>query len=237
MRGFVKEKGNISGIQYFLLGLLVFLMLGMDMFIMGLDQWLWGDLFNIDDFFVSPWYVLVVHWSIVTILWTVGAMIFLLWFRKRKLIEKVISLRWSSKVIPLLIVAFISSFLFAVLEFWINGESIPQIYREYENFKLEHGFMGIWVALVQNIYYIVEAVLVVLLVALMQSAGEVWFKKPSLPYGGIGLMLTWGLGHLTHGLQSGLYITAFSLVFGWLFVKAGKQWWPSFLFIWLVFVL
>lgn len=97
--------------------------------------------------------------------------------------------------------------------------------------------MGIWVALVQNIYYIVEAVLVVLLVALMQSAGEVWFKKPSLPYGGIGLMLTWGLGHLTHGLQSGLYITAFSLVFGWLFVKAGKQWWPSFLFIWLVFVL
>jgi hypothetical protein len=59
----VKEKGNISGIQYFLLGLLIFLMLGMDMFIMGLDQWLWGDLFNIDDFFVSPWYVLVVHWT------------------------------------------------------------------------------------------------------------------------------------------------------------------------------
>ncbi|WP_405169216.1 hypothetical protein [Paenibacillus sp. FSL H3-0286] len=233
----MKEKGNISGIQYFLLGLLIFLMLGMDMFIMGLDQWLWGDLFNIDDFFVSPWYVLVVHWSIVTLLWAVGAMMFLLWFRKRKLIGPVISLCWSSKVIPLLIVAFISSFLFAVLEFWINGESIPQIYREYENFKLEHGFMGIWVGLVQNIYYIVEAVLVVLLVALMQRAGEVWFKNPSLPYGGIGLMLTWGLGHLTHGLQSGLYITAFSLVFGWLFVKAGKQWWPSFLFIWLVFVL
>jgi len=220
-----------------LLGLLVFLILGMDMFVMILDQWLWGDMFNLNDFFTSPWYVLVVHWSIVIVLWVVGAAILLAWLRKREMFEKVISLRWSSDVVPLLIVAFVMSFLFALVDVWLNGESIPQIYREYQNFRLEHGSMSAWVALVQNIYYIVEAVLVVLLVALMQRAGELWFKKPNLPYGGIGLMLTWGLGHLTHGLQSGLYITAFSLVFGWLFVKADKQWWPSLLFIWLLFVI
>lgn len=207
------------------------------MFVMILDQWLWGDMFNLNDFFTSPWYVLVVHWSIVIVLWVVGAAILLAWLRKREMFEKVISLRWSSDVFPLLIVAFVMSFLFALIDVWLNGESIPQIYREYQNFRLEHGSMSVWVALVQNIYYIVEAVLVVLLVALMQRAGEVWFKKPNLPYGGIGLMLTWGLGHLTHGLQSGLYITAFSLVFGWLFVKADKQWWPSLLFIWLLFVI
>ncbi len=220
-----------------MLGLLVFLILGMDMFVMILDQWLWGDMFNLNDFFTSPWYVLVVHWSIVIVLWVVGAAILLAWLRKREMFEKVISLRWSSDVVPLLIVAFVMSFLFALVDVWLNGESIPQIYREYQNFRLEHGSMSAWVALVQNIYYIVEAVLVVLLVALMQRAGELWFKKPNLPYGGIGLMLTWGLGHLTHGLQSGLYITAFSLVFGWLFVKADKQWWPSLLFIWLLFVI
>lgn len=150
----------------------------------------------------------------------IGAALLLLWLKKEKLSEKVISLRWNAEIIPLLIVAFVTSFLFALLDVWLNEESIPQIYREYQNFIVEHGSKGIWVALAQNIYYIVEAVLVVLLVALIQRAGEVWFKKPNLPYGGIGLMLTWGLGHLTHGLQSGLYITAFSLVFGWLFVKA-----------------
>lgn len=207
------------------------------MFVMIFDQWLWGDMFNLNDFFTSPWYVLVIHWSIVIVLWVVGAAILLAWLRKREMFEKVISLRWSSDVLPLLIVAFVMSFLFALVDVWLNEESIPQIYREYQNFRLEHGSMSLWVALVQNIYYIVEAVLVVLLVALMQRAGEVWFKKPNLPYGGIGLMLTWGLGHLTHGLQSGLYITAFSLVFGWLFVKADKQWWPSLLFIWLLFVI
>lgn len=57
---------------------------------------------------------------------------FLLWFRKRKMIEQVISFHWSSKVIPLLIVAFISSFLFAVLEFWINGRAF---HRFIENMK------------------------------------------------------------------------------------------------------
>lgn len=205
------------------------------MLIMGLDQWLWGNLFRADDFFLSPWYVLVVHWVIVIVLWVSGAAVLLLWLRKRETLEKVISFRWSAKILPLLIVAFVLSFIFALLDFWLNGESIPQFYREYQKFKLEHGSMSIWVWLVQNVYYIVEAVLVVLLVALMQRAGEVWFKKLYFPYGGIGLMLTWGLGHLIHGLQSGLYITAFSLIFGWLFIKGGKQWWPSLLFIWLLF--
>lgn len=233
----MKEKMNISGMQYFLLGLLVFLILGMDMFVMVLDQWLWGDLFNLDDYFASPWYVLVVHWSIVIVLWAAGAMGLWVWLKKKHRLKDVVSLRWSPNVIPLMLVAFLMSFVFALLDFWLSGESIPQIYGEYRSFIREYGSIGVWVALVQNVYYILEAILVVLLVALMQRAGEVWFKKPNLPYGGIGLMLTWGLGHLTHGLQSGLYITAFALVFGWLFVKADKQWWPSLLFIWLLFVI
>lgn len=233
----MRKKENISALQYFLLGLLVFLILGMDMFVMVMDQWLWGDLFNMDDFFSSPWYVLVGHWSIVIVLWTVGAVLFFVWLKKKKVLKNVISLRWSSKGIPLLMsVAVIMSFLFAVVESLLLEGNLLQIYDEYQKFTRVHGSMGLLVSLTQNIYYIVESVLVVLLVALMQCAGEMWFKKPNLPYGGIGLMVTWGLSHLIHGLASGLYITAFALVFGWLFVKAGKQWWPCLLFIWLMFI-
>lgn len=232
----MREQEDISALQFFLLGLLVFLVLGMDMFVMVLDQWLWGNLLKIDDFFASPWYVIITHWSIVILLWAVGAGLFFAWLRKKGALKSVISVRWSSKGVPLLIVAVVMSFFFAVIESVMMDGNLPQIYNEYQSFARDYGSMGLFVALNQNIYYIVEAVLVVLLVALMQRAGEIWFKKPNLPYGGVGLMVTWGLSHLMHGLADGLYITAFALVFGWLFVKAGKHWWPSLLFVWLMFI-
>lgn len=108
---------------------------------------------------------------------------------------------------------------------------LPQFYREYQLFFDNHGSMAIVVRFLKNIYYFVEAMIVVLLLALMQRAGELIFKVGNFPYGGIGLLLTWGMVHLTKGLVTGLWISGFCIVLGWLFLKVKKRFWPSLLFV------
>ena len=48
----------------------------------------------------------------------------------------------------------------------------------------------------QYVYYFFEAFLFSLIIVFGQKACEVWFHKPDIPYGGIVVALTWGLGHI-----------------------------------------
>ena len=154
---------------------------------------------------------------------------------KKNVVEEVISIKWNNNLVYLLIIAAVGSISLTIIESLIFSDSLPQFFREYQNFVQYHGTIGLIPWIFQNIYYVIESMLVVLLLALMQRAGEIWFKNDRFPYGGIGLLLTWGISHLIHGLISGLWICAFSLVFGWIFIKAKKCWWPSLLFVWLMF--
>ena len=53
---------------------------------------------------------------------------------------------------------------------------------------------------VQYFYYFVEVAMVLLIIVFGQYAFEKWFKNDKIPYGGILVALTWGLGHwLTKG--------------------------------------
>jgi membrane protease YdiL (CAAX protease family) len=46
------------------------------------------------------------------------------------------------------------------------------------------------------LYYIFETGLFVLIIVFAQEAGEIWFKKSTIPWGGILVSLTWGLAHI-----------------------------------------
>lgn len=225
------------GLKFLFLGLLVFLTLGMDLFVIPIDRLLWGNQLKIDTFFSSPWYVLITHWSIVIILWIMGGFLIFKWLKKKDFLEEVISINWNKDLIYFIIIAIIAGILFNVVESIIFSTQLPQFFREYQRFYQVHGSMGLIVWLFQNIYYLIESMLVVLLLALMQRAGEIWFKNDRFPYGGMGLLITWGISHLMHGLISGLWICAFSISFGLLFIKAEKRWWPSLLFVWLMFII
>jgi hypothetical protein len=48
----------------------------------------------------------------------------------------------------------------------------------------------------QYVYYFFETVLFSLIIIFGQRACEIWFKRKNVPYGGIVLALTWGLGHI-----------------------------------------
>ncbi|XMB85358.1 hypothetical protein RJG79_07980 [Mycoplasmatota bacterium WC44] len=231
------KKSNISSYKYFFLGVLMFLVLGMDLFVMPIDILLFGNKFSYETFFESSWYILVTHWSIVIAIWIVAVLLIFKWFKRKDVHEDVILIGKVKDTKKLILIAVIASVMFTILYSVLFFEQIPQFYREYQSFYLYHGNRAIIVSIFQNIYYFVESMIVVLLLALMHRAGELWFNSHKYPYGGIGLLLTWGLGHLTKGIDATLWISGFCIVLGFLFLKANKRWWPSIIFVWLFFLI
>jgi len=228
-------KTKTSGLNCFLKGLLCFFALGYD-FLQGfIDKLIFGDAVA-DNFFDSPWFVLVTHWIFVIIVWTITAFLLIKWINKNSN-QQLLQLKWNSSLTYLIPCAIIASVALAYLEQLIDPAMIPQIYREFLNFKADHGSMGIVVSVAQNVYYVVESCLVLLLIILMQLAGESWFKKRNIPWGAIGLLLTWGLGHLTHGGLATLWICMFALFAGVFYLLAKRHVVPSYIIILLIFII
>ncbi len=229
------KSNKVSGFDLFSLGLLVYLALAMDLFVIQIDRLLWGRKITISTFFQNSWYVLVVHWCIVIIIWIISGLLVLESLNRRKAIREVISKGRNNELVSSLFIAVVCSILLALVESRLFSSQIPQYFNEYQKFIQTHGSMGFVVWIFQNIYYCIESILVVLLLALIQRAGEIWFKFDRFPYGGIGLLFTWGISHLTHGLLSGLWICLFSMIFGWIFIETKKHWLPSLVFLWIMF--
>ncbi|GKX32280.1 hypothetical protein SH1V18_47600 [Vallitalea longa] len=231
------KSNELGGMDYFSLGLLIFLALGMDIVVSFIDKLIWQDNIGMENFFSNQWYVLVVHWMIVIILWIIGGVLAYKWLKRRSNINDIISFEIRKDLLPMISLAIVASILITVFEWIISSQPLPQFYREFSSFYRNHGEVAFIVWIFQNIYYLVESMLVVLLLALMQKVGELWFKNTVFPFGGIGLLLTWGLGHLSKGLASCIWICLFCLIFGWLFVKAKRRWWPSLIFLFLQFII
>lgn len=230
-----KQTKETSGLTYFLNGLLVFLALAFDAIQGVIDTLIYGDLVA-ERFWDSPWYVLVTHWTFVIIIWGLTFYFMSRWI-KRNGREHLIQVKWTKNIMKWALYAIIASVLLSLLEQLIEPTRLPQIYREYLSFKNAHGEMGFVVSLFQNVYYIFETLMVVLLVILMQLAGETWFKKQSIPWGSIGLAITWGIAHLTHGGIATLWISLFALLAGTFYVICKRHILPSYIFILLIFVI
>ena len=71
-------------------------------------------------------------------------------------------------------------------------------YLDWNGFKvlLEWKSRGPLLFCFQYVYYIAEGFLISLVIVYGQLACEKWFKNNKIPYGGIILGLTWGLGHI-----------------------------------------
>lgn len=222
-----------SGITYFLKGLLVFLALGFDAIQIMIDDLIYPKLKGIP-FFDKPWYALVTHWGFVIVVWTLALIYFYKWIHRQSETTKM-NLKMTRQSMWLIPVAIVCSVLLAVIDGMMFGSELPQILREYRLFVRDHGSMGHLVAVFQNVYYVIESGLVVMLLGLMQSAGEVWFKKENIPWGSIGLCLTWGIVHIVHGLPAAIWITFTAGLLGLFYVKSKKNVWASFIFILLMF--
>lgn len=229
------QTNKISEYKFLILGVLAFLTLGIDLFVMPIEKIIYGEKFSYEAFFEGPWTMVLAHLSIVIVLWLIGIVFLFRWLKKKDVIEELISINKGLEILPLVILAIVASILIAALESIMFTERIPQFYREYQIFYKYYGSKALIISIFQNIYYFVEAVLIVLLLSFIQRAGEILFKKHNIPYGGIGLLMTWGVVHFIGGLVNGLVISGFCIILGWLFIKAKKSWWPSLLFVWLLF--
>jgi hypothetical protein len=67
----------------------------------------------------------------------------------------------------------------------------------------------------QMLYYLAEVALFMLIIVFAQKAGDLWFKKANIPWGGIICALTWGLIHIfTKNWMVGLIGAVLGILFG-----------------------
>ena len=125
-----------------------------------------------------------------------------------------------------------------VLCFVIN---IAVKYIDWNGFKVVQEFQsrGILLFIFQYIYYIAEGFLISLVIVYGQKACEIWFKKENIPYGGIVLGLTWGLGHILSkgSIIVGLLSIIAGVLFGAVYLLVNRDYKKAFPIITLLFML
>lgn len=119
--------------------------------------------------------------------------------------------------------------------------SIGITYLDWGGFKavLEFQRLGLLKFLFQYLYYAVETAMFLFIIVFGQIAFETWFKNPRVPWGGIAVALTWGLGHwMTQGsFKSGLLAAVGGFLYGAVYLLTNRELKKSWLFLYLMFVL
>ena len=90
----------------------------------------------------------------------------------------------------------------------------------------------------QYIYYIFETILVTLILIFGQKAFEKWFHRENIPYGGIIVSISWGLGHFfTKDIWTGIVCMISGLAFGSVYLLVNRDIRKAFPILWIMFVL
>lgn len=172
---------------------------------------------------------MIIHWIITVIAWIlIGLFItkigkkttnFDIWQKTKKKVEL-----WQMAAI--------------ILCFVINT---AVKYIDWNGFKAIQEFQsrGTLLFIFQYIYYIAEGFLISLIIVYGQKACETWFKKENIPYGGIVLGLTWGLGHILSkgSITIGLLSAFAGILFGAVYLLVNRDYKKAFPIITLLFML
>lgn len=200
----IKKETNekkIKGMDYMWLALTAFGGLGLEIFYAYLlEPMIYGC--EMQDW--KTWHTLI-HWTITCITWLIVAMYTV------KSARKDCGFNLFEKHEPVKLWQWCACALCAAV-------CLSSTYIDWGGSKLliEFEQLGALKFTFQYIYYLFEVILFMLIIVYGQKAFEVWFKKPNIPYGGILVALTWGMGHwLTKGtLAAGLYTAFGGFCFG-----------------------
>ncbi|MFU8827589.1 MAG: hypothetical protein ACNA70_08890 [Brevefilum sp.] len=227
------RKNTHKPIAYILAGLVLFSLLGLEFPVFFLSRLVDGR--EASQVFSWPvnWYGAVFHWVLTMAVWMAGAYLIYRWVSKQGTMPDLMRFNFTRRDGMWLAVGLIFLILIESTLSRISAVALPQIWREYCGFQNMYGQQAWIVSIFQNLYYLVEFVLVVMMVAFFQFGGELWFKARWFPWGGIGLALTWGSIHLVTNPQGAVWVVVWALVLGVLFVLSKKGFLPT----WLVGVL
>ena len=212
-----------TGLNYILLVLAAFGGLILEVLIAyGIEPFLYGGQ-------MAQWSEIqvITHWVIICIAWGIIGSVLVRFAKKRYGFdpfargEKVRAWQWILTVV-------------------LVCGSLVISYRDWNGFKvlLEFQKLGLVRFIFQYVYYIFEMVLVTLILVFGQKACEKWFKKENIPYGGIAIAITWGLGHfLTKDFLTGLICTVSGLAYGGIYLLMNRDIRKTYLILWVMFVL
>lgn len=169
----------------------------------------------------------LIHWTVTCILWGLSAWGVISMAKKNYGFdifakgEKVQTWKW-------VLVALLVIFSLVVSYFDWNGFKVVKEFNA--NGPLKFVF--------QYIYYCFEVALVTLILVFGQMAFETWFKNKNIPYGGIIVAITWGLGHfMTKNFTTGILSTISGLAFGSVYLLVNRDIKKAYILLWFMFVL
>lgn len=217
------KKENGSGLDYFLLAMIAFGGLGLEVLLSYVvEPLIYGTA-------LKNWTTLqyIIHWTVTCILWGCTGFYVVRTSRVEykfnvfDITARINVLRW------LLVVAV---FILCIGMSWYRWGGSKVFIELQHNGWLKFVF--------QYIYYFFEAVLLMLILVFGQKAFDVWLHKYNIPFGGIVLAFTSGFAHVfTKGLEAGIYASALCVVYGGVYVLLGKELKKSFPVILLLFLL
>lgn len=212
-----------SGIHFLMLALLAFAGIGLEVLLaFGIEPLIYGASLN-------EWSdtQAIVHWIVTCTLW--GAVSFgIVRLAKKKygfdLFQR--GSKLSAWQWVLVVIFMIGSLIVSYVD-W-NGSKL--IREFYANGPVRFVF--------QYIYYVFETVLVTLILVFGQKAFEKWFHRENIPYGGIIVALTWGIGHFfTKDIWTGIVCMIGGLAFGSVYLLVNRDIRKAFPILWIMFVL
>lgn len=118
--------------------------------------------------------------------------------------------------------------------------SVSVSYHNWDGFKVikEFSNLGLLKFVFQYIYYLFETMLVTLVLVFSQKAFEKWFHKPYIPYGGVLLALTWGIGHfVSKDILTGILCLLVSFAYGSLYLLTNRDVLKTYIFVSIMFIL
>jgi len=216
----MREAGGIDFLLLAVLacagiGLEVLLAYGIEPFLYGGDIGAWSDV------------QLILHWIITCALWG-GAAVGIIRLAEKKYGvdlfqrgKKMAVWQWVLTVV-LVIVSLVIS--------WYDWNGSKVLKEYYANGLIKFIF--------QYIYYVFEAALVTLVLVFGQNAFEKWFREKRIPYGGIVVAATWGIGHFfTKDYLTGIMCMISGMAFGSVYLLVNRDIRRAFPVMWMIFVL
>jgi len=223
------KKTMVKPIQYLLIALILFSLLGLEFPVFFLSRLVDGR--AVSQVFSWPvnWHGAIFHWTVTIILWAAGAWIIYTWAKRKGVQSDILRVNINKRAVVLIAIGIAFVIIYELVYSRLTGLRLPQIWREYQGFQGMYGSQAWVVSLFQNLYYLMEFIMVVMMVAFFQRAGELWSNISWFPWGGIGLGLTWGLIHLVTNPQGALGVIVWSLILGILFILSKKNFFSTWI--------
>jgi len=203
--GAAKKMTTTAPLTYLYLALYAFALVGLELVLLAVEP-----LLGLPE---DGFWAQIVHWALTIFVWMVGAVGFLTLALRRtdfglrgEAKPRMGVVRWLA--VAALVVVTLAS------QWTIQGGVVPPV-AEHNALVERFGDAGTVAWFVQVAYYFAEVLVIVLIIGFGQIAGERWFRRKWIPWGGILLAMTWGLVHfLTQDVATGIYGIALSLVMG-----------------------